>query len=258
MTTMIGTPPNLIVSGFRAQNGGSNFAMLDFTPVGLAVAASGILFVALIGWRLVPIRKQAASEGFDTEAYLTEARVEKGSKAAGLTLREVEALLDDAGGGAQIIGLVRNEVRLTPPSQSRMVYTGDILVIEAEADALICSVVGETDVGSAAHHAHEITIQMWRRGKVRGGIGHYIRGDFRIYLCRSEVIHGRLHDRVGDFLHQIMGHLEGRLAVLMVTEGRDGKNGGNDYGAEEKDNINLESPVAQAGNARGIRFWTME
>ncbi len=136
MTTMIGTPPNLIVSGFRAQNGGSNFAMLDFTPVGLAVAASGILFVALIGWRLVPIRKQAASEGFDTEAYLTEARVEKGSKAAGLTLREVEALLDDAGGGAQVIGLVRNEVRLTPPSQSRMVYTGDILVIEAEADAL--------------------------------------------------------------------------------------------------------------------------
>lgn len=41
MTTMIGTPPNLIVSGFRAQNGAGVFAMFDFTPVGLAVAVRG-------------------------------------------------------------------------------------------------------------------------------------------------------------------------------------------------------------------------
>ena len=134
MTTMVGTPPNLIVSGFRAQNGMSSFTMFDFTPVGLAVAASGVLFVALIGWRLVPARKQGAIEGFDTGAYLTEARVQEESKAAGLTLREVEAALDEA--GAQIVGLVRNEVRLSAPSQSRVVRPGDILVIEAEVEAL--------------------------------------------------------------------------------------------------------------------------
>jgi di/tricarboxylate transporter len=39
MTTLIGTPPNLIVSGFRAGTGAGTFAMFDFTPVGLAVAA---------------------------------------------------------------------------------------------------------------------------------------------------------------------------------------------------------------------------
>ncbi len=44
MTTMIGTPPNLIVSGFRAQNGAGSFGMFDFTPVGLAVAVSGVAF----------------------------------------------------------------------------------------------------------------------------------------------------------------------------------------------------------------------
>lgn len=38
MTTLIGTPPNLIVSGFRAQQSMAGFGMFDFTPVGLAVA----------------------------------------------------------------------------------------------------------------------------------------------------------------------------------------------------------------------------
>jgi di/tricarboxylate transporter len=38
MTTLIGTPPNLIVSGFRTQGGTNGFAMFDFAPVGLAVA----------------------------------------------------------------------------------------------------------------------------------------------------------------------------------------------------------------------------
>ena len=134
MTTMVGTPSNLIISGFRVQNGMGSFTMFDFTPVGLAVAASGVVFTALVGWRLVPVRKQAAMEGFDTEAYLTEARVQEGTKAVGLSLREVEATLDKA--GAQVVGLVRNEVRLTAPGQGQMVRAGDILVIEAEADAL--------------------------------------------------------------------------------------------------------------------------
>ena len=59
MTTMIGTPPNLIVSGFRAQTGAGSFAMFDFTPIGLAVAVVGTLFIVLLGWRLVPAREKA-------------------------------------------------------------------------------------------------------------------------------------------------------------------------------------------------------
>jgi di/tricarboxylate transporter len=134
MTTLIGTPPNLIVSAFRAEAGLRTYGMFDFTPVGAAVMGAGVLFVALIGWRLVPARKQASIEGFETEAYLTEARVTDGSKAEGKTLREIELVLDES--GAQVVGLVRNEVRVTAPSPGRMVRAGDILVIEAEAEAL--------------------------------------------------------------------------------------------------------------------------
>jgi di/tricarboxylate transporter len=134
MTTLIGTPPNLIVSGFRGQTGAGTFAMFDFTPVGLAVAAIGVVFVALIGWRLVPARKQAGTEGFDTGAYLTEARVPEDSKTVGQTLREIEKALEQA--DAQVVGLVRNDVRVTAPNPGRIVRGGDILIIEAEAEAL--------------------------------------------------------------------------------------------------------------------------
>ena len=134
MTTLIGTPPNLIVSGFRAEAGLKTYGMFDFTPVGAVVMVVGVAFVALVGWRLVPARKHSSMEGFETGAYLTEARVTEGSKADGKTLREIESALDEA--GAQVVGLVRNEVRVTAPSPSRMVRAGDILVIEAEAEAL--------------------------------------------------------------------------------------------------------------------------
>lgn len=134
MTTLVGTPPNLIVSGFREQTGMSGFGMFDFAPVGLAVAASGVAFVALIGWRFVPTRERAGVETFETAAYLTEARIPEDSKADGMTLLALELELEQA--GAQIVGLVRNEVRVTAPSANRRVRAGDILVIEAEAEAL--------------------------------------------------------------------------------------------------------------------------
>ena len=134
MTTLIGTPPNLIISGFREQTGASTFGMFDFAPVGLAVAGAGVVLVALIGWRLVPARKQAGVEGFDSGAYLTEVQVPEGSAAAGKSLREIEAALEET--GAQVVGLVRNDVRVTAPRAGRIIRAGDILVIEAEAEAL--------------------------------------------------------------------------------------------------------------------------
>jgi len=134
MTTLIGTPPNLIVSGFRDSAGLGSFGMFHFTPVGAGITLIGLLFIILIGWRLVPARRQAGVEGFDTGAYLTEARLEQESKAAGMTLREVEAALDEA--DAQVVGLIRNDVRVNAPNPRRRLRAGDILVLEAEADAL--------------------------------------------------------------------------------------------------------------------------
>lgn len=134
MTTLIGTPPNLIVSSFRAQSGAGPFAMFDFSLVGVAVALSGVLFIALLGWRLVPKRQVASAASFDTGTYLTEARVKEGAKVEGKTLREVEQLLDEV--DAQVVGMVRNELRLSAPNPRRILQAADVLVIEAEPEAL--------------------------------------------------------------------------------------------------------------------------
>ena len=134
MTTLIGTPPNLIVAGFRAQAGLGGFAMFDFTPIGLAVAVTGVVFIVLIGWRIVPAREGAKTGGFDLGAYITELRVLEGGEAEGKSLRELEGVLRDA--DAQVVGLVRGPTRVITPNLGRHLRAGDILLIEAEPDAL--------------------------------------------------------------------------------------------------------------------------
>lgn len=134
MTTLIGTPPNLIVSGFRNDAGLEPFRMFDFAYVGLAVAVVGVIFVVLVGWRLVPARKASSSEGFETGAYMTEVRVPGKSKAVGMTLRQIEAELE--GAEAQIVALVRNEVKMNAPHGGRRIKKDDILVLEADVEGL--------------------------------------------------------------------------------------------------------------------------
>ena len=135
MMTLIGTPPNLIVSGFRADAGLGGFSMFDFAPVGLVVTVFGLAVIIGLGRFLIPERKRAELEDFDTGHYLTEARVPKDSDAVGLRLREAERRIDET--EAQIIGLIRNEQRIRSPHGNYKLQIGDILVIEAEPKSLV-------------------------------------------------------------------------------------------------------------------------
>ncbi|MDP2122100.1 MAG: SLC13 family permease [Hoeflea sp.] len=134
MTTLIGTPPNLIVSGFRAEAGLGHFGMFDFAPVGVAVAVLGVIFVALLASRLVPARKSVNTKGFETGAYMTELRVPEKSKAVGLTLNLFEREIEES--GAQIVALVRDDARINAPHRGHRIRSGDILVLEADVEAL--------------------------------------------------------------------------------------------------------------------------
>ena len=135
MVTLIGTPTNLIVSEFRATAGmGESFGMFDFAPVGLAVAIIGIIFVGFIGWRLVPTREQASTGSFDSAKYLSEVRIVEGSKAVNKRLHEAEKMLDEA--DAQIISMIRQEVKIPAPNPWRVLKENDILVIEVEPESL--------------------------------------------------------------------------------------------------------------------------
>ncbi|ABA87896.1 membrane protein, TrkA-C domain pair-containing [Syntrophotalea carbinolica DSM 2380] len=134
MTTLIGTPPNLVVSGFRATTDMGPFAIFDFTPVGVAVAVLGVVFVALVGWRMVPAREQVDTTGFESGNYLSEVRILADSKSVGKTLGEVDLMLEES--DAQIIGMIRGDVRISAPDSRRVLRENDILVIEVDPETL--------------------------------------------------------------------------------------------------------------------------
>ncbi|RUO23164.1 SLC13 family permease [Aliidiomarina iranensis] len=134
MTTLIGTPPNLIVSGYRAESLGSGYQMFDFAPVGILVVLVGVIFIALGGWRLVPKRERTDAEGFDTGKYLTEVRVSEDGKANGMLLRELDLKLQDA--DAEVVGMVRDKVKVVHPYGYQRLSKGDLLIIKAEPETL--------------------------------------------------------------------------------------------------------------------------
>lgn len=139
LTTLIGTPPNLIVSLYRQEQTGTAFAMFDFTPVGLAVAAAGVAFLVLVGWRLLPYeaRSGEADKPFEIEDYVTEAVVPEESKAANATVYEIEELTDDE---VTVIGVIHGDIkRLAPPGYQR-IAAGDILILRGNAEALKSSI----------------------------------------------------------------------------------------------------------------------
>lgn len=134
MTTLIGTPSNLIVSSFRAEATGQNYSMFDFSPVGVSLAVIGVLFISLVGWRLIPVRERAGKDTFDTGAYLTEARVPPDSKAIGMRLSEVQTTLDET--DSQILGFIRKEIKLNAPNPALSLVVDDVLLIEADPTSL--------------------------------------------------------------------------------------------------------------------------
>lgn len=134
MITLIGTPPNIIISSFREESLGSNYGMFDFAPVGLALTVAGLLFITLIGWRFLPKRTSAESgDLFEIENYITEVVISKNSKLAGISIKEVNALLKTE---VIILGIIRNNIRIHSPSLYDELLEGDILILEADTEDL--------------------------------------------------------------------------------------------------------------------------
>ncbi len=149
LTTMIGTPPNIIITLARTRTGKAPFAFFDFAPVGIGVAIVGILFISLIGWRLLPKRKGPGSrEGFfHIEDYLTEVRVLKDSPLAGNRLSDLKNLGDIE---VNIIEIIRGKRRILSPAATDFLEEGDILLVEADSDDLK-SFVDKAKLELAAH-----------------------------------------------------------------------------------------------------------
>ncbi len=136
LITLIGTPPNIIVAAYRFETLGEPFSMFDFTPVGGACAFAGVLFVALVGWRLIPTGGTAptSAEGFDLEDYIAEVRVPEGAGIVGQKLRELDGVAEQH--EIEFVGLIRNHQRLPGMARHAEVRPGDLLVVEGGPEDL--------------------------------------------------------------------------------------------------------------------------
>ncbi len=135
MMTLIGTPPNIIISTFRRETGPAPFGMFDFAPVGAGALLAGVFFISIIGWRLIPKRKGQTSreELFKVGEYMTEVRVPEDSKMVGKYLRDLEVGTES---DVTVMGLVRGEKRFLVPSSYETLRAEDILIVEADPEAL--------------------------------------------------------------------------------------------------------------------------
>jgi len=137
MVTLIGTPPNIIIAAFRAEALGEPYGMFDFAPVGGVCAVVGVLFVMFIGWRLIPgdrAKHDSGKELFDLQNYIAEVHVSKASPVIGKMVRDLDEETEDAGGA--IVGLIRRGARMPGLARRVVVESGDILVVEADPEAI--------------------------------------------------------------------------------------------------------------------------
>jgi di/tricarboxylate transporter len=137
MITLIGTPPNIVIATFRGEALGTPYTMFDFAPVGLAVAAVGIVYVAAIGWRLIPVAGSATrnhSPVEDLERYLAELRVPADANVIGERLRMLDPEADES--GVQILGLIRESERLPGMSAQMALRSDDRIVVEGGPDSI--------------------------------------------------------------------------------------------------------------------------
>jgi di/tricarboxylate transporter len=136
LVTLIGTPPNIIIATYRTDVVGEPFALFDFAFVGLPIALIGLIFVLLIGWRLIPSERtgrRSAEEMFDLDSYVVEVSVDEDSEFMGKTVRELEALDEDR---SIVVGLLRDDTRRLTHIWGERLRAGDLLLLRVDPATL--------------------------------------------------------------------------------------------------------------------------
>jgi di/tricarboxylate transporter len=155
MVTLIGTPPNVVIATFRDEALGAPYEMFDFAPVGLVVAAVGVAYVALIGWRLIPVARRGHDSARELREelreYVAEGKVAEGSKAVGMRLRELQDVADED--DVNLLGLVRRGKRVPGAARNEAIRKGDVIVLEGGAQG-IEAFLGGTGLEYAGSQKH--------------------------------------------------------------------------------------------------------
>jgi di/tricarboxylate transporter len=129
--TQIGTSPNLLISGIRADLTGTPFSMFDFTAVGLPLSCMAVLFLSY-AWRVIPKNRRGArapERRFEIAHYVSELRIRPGSSAIRRTVADLETLAD---GDIAVVSVTRQGNGRLIPAGDWTLVEGDILAIQGD------------------------------------------------------------------------------------------------------------------------------
>ncbi len=139
LNTLIGTPPNLLISEALRDFGLRPFQMFDFTPVGVTVLLAGTVYMVLVGRRLLPERDIAREFSSDYKAMyelherMIVLHLPADSSLDGKTLGEsrLGSVL-----GLNVIAILRNGRTHLAPDLEFYLRAGDRLLVEGRIDQL--------------------------------------------------------------------------------------------------------------------------
>lgn len=133
--TLIGTSTNILVSSIAEQHGLAPFGMFEFTELGLIYFGAGIIFMLLIGIRLIPERRSGGDliTNFGMTEYLTELILLPEAKSVGKRLLDAPLVKDL---DIAIIGISRDGQQLRMPSRSTVLKAGDTLRVRCSLEKI--------------------------------------------------------------------------------------------------------------------------
>ncbi len=151
VTTLIGTPPNLLVSNALYEANLQPFGLLDYAPMGLIIMFSGIVYMVVAGRHLLPDRQGTTdlTGSYQVRDYLTEVRVQPGSPLVNKTVVESRLGQDY---DLNIVSRRGHQLRLPDPGKRRLpssnrrrltmrrderIQEGDVLVVRGNLDTIL-------------------------------------------------------------------------------------------------------------------------
>ena len=133
--TLIGTSTNIVVSGMMGDYGMRTISMFELAPVGLPIALVGMIYMILLGRRLVPDRiPQEELEEFGARLYLSELLIRTDSPLVGQSLTQ-------AGLGEKldlkVLRIIRDGSRYIVPRTSTELVAEDVLLVEGAREDIL-------------------------------------------------------------------------------------------------------------------------
>ncbi|HET6446012.1 MAG TPA: SLC13 family permease, partial [candidate division Zixibacteria bacterium] len=143
LTTLIGTPPNILISDALRDANLKPFGLFDFAPVGIAVLLAGFAFMLVVGRRLLPNRDPTRDitstednnleELYDIRDRLLVLRIPPDSILAGMSLEETQVGLTL---GLNVIAVIHNGQTTLSPGPTSIIHADDQLLAVGTPDQL--------------------------------------------------------------------------------------------------------------------------